>query len=92
MLEQERAYFDENLTEWLTHYANRFVLIKESELIGTYDTNEDALREGARLFGRQSFLVRRVEQAPPAISIPALSLGVLRADSTYAAPGPGARA
>lgn len=81
MLEEERAYYDENLQEWLRLYPSRFVLVKGRTLIGSYDTN-DALREGARLFGRESFLVRRVEANPPMVSIPALSMGILRADST----------
>lgn len=82
MLEEERAYYDENLQEWLRLYPSRFVLVKERTLIGSYDTNDDTLREGARLFVREPFLVRRVEANPPTVSIPALSIGILRADST----------
>lgn len=86
MLEEERAYYGENLQEWLTRHANRFVLVKGSNLIGTYDTNEDALREGARLFGREPFLVRRVQESQPTVTIPALALGLLRANPTYPDP------
>ena len=82
MLEQERAFYERNLPQWLERYAGRFVLIKGEELIGTFDTVDDALAEGARRFGLESFLVRRVEAAPQEIQIPALTFGLLRADST----------
>ncbi len=91
MLEQERQFYDEHLQEWLQKYHNRFVLVKGRELIGTFDTNEEALTEGARRFGLDSFLVRRVEEKQPLVDIPALALGILSANSTRPAPGASAR-
>ncbi len=85
MLEHERAYFDAHLSEWLQHYPQRFVLVKGEELIGTFDTQDDALREGARRFGLAPFLIRRVEMQRPVAEIPALTLGLLRADSARSA-------
>jgi len=87
MLEQEINYYNQQLSQWLDHFTGRFVLIKGSELIGTFDTQADALAEGARRFGLQSFLVRRVEPTQPNVSIPALSLGILRANPTYTTSG-----
>ncbi len=83
MLEQEIAFYNEKLPEWLQQHANRFVLVKGQELVGFYDTNEDALTEGARRFGLQSFLVRRVEPTQTDVRIPALTLGILRAYPTH---------
>ena len=83
MLEQERAYYDAHLQEWLQRFADRFVLVKGQELIGTYDTQEGALSDGARRFGLSSFLIRRVEPTQPVFSAPALTLGILRADHPY---------
>jgi len=81
VLENEIAFYNENLPDWLRQYRKRFVLIKGENLIGTFDTDSDALTEGARLFGRESFLVRRVEERQPNASLPALALGILRADT-----------
>jgi hypothetical protein len=83
MLEQERKFFEENRALWLTKFPGRFVLIKGSELLGTFDTIDEALAEGARRFGLESFLARRVEQVEQEINIPALTLGILRANPTH---------
>jgi hypothetical protein len=88
MLEQERRFYDEQLEEWLSRYAGRFVLVKDGELIGTFDTVEEALAEGARRFGLSSFLVRRVEREQPEVKIPALTLGVLHAGRQRPIHGP----
>jgi hypothetical protein len=92
MLEQERDFYDAHLQEWLQRMPGRFVLIKGAELIGTFDTAEDALADGARRFGLQSYLIRRVEPQPPQVSIPALALGLLHASAQRPAPGPSAAA
>jgi hypothetical protein len=86
MLDEERAYYDEHLAEWLHQFAGRFVLIKGSALIGTYDTQADALAEGARRFGLAPFLVRRVEQTSSEVQIPALTLGLLGGNGDPARP------
>jgi hypothetical protein len=82
MLEQERQYYAEHLAEWLTSYPGKFVLVKGQELIGVFDTIEDALSEGARRFALEPFLVRRVEKNREDVSIPALTLGILRANTS----------
>jgi hypothetical protein len=82
MLEQELHVYDEHLSEWLGQYRGRFVLVKGAELVGVFNTVDEALAEGARRFGLSSFLVRRVEPVQEEVRIPALTLGLLRADST----------
>lgn len=83
MLEQELKYFIENRTDWISRYPNKFVLIKGAELVGTFDTLDEALAEGARRFGLESFLARRVDQDEREVNIPALTLGILRANSSH---------
>ena len=85
MLEKERKYFENNRSEWLSKFPNKFVLVKGEQLIGTFDKLEDALAEGARRFGTESFLVRKVEESEQLVYIPALTLGILRANSTHSA-------
>jgi hypothetical protein len=83
MLEQERQYFSEHRAELLAQHVGRFVVIKENELIGSFNTIEEALAEGAKRFGLTPFLVRQVTAAEEKeINIPALTLGILRADSS----------
>jgi hypothetical protein len=82
MLDVERAYFEKSRNELQAQYANRFVLIKGEELIGVYNTIQEALAEGVQRFGLQNFLIRQVGVEFKEVSIPALSLGILRADST----------
>ncbi len=83
MLTQEIKFYDEHLQEWLKTNSKKFVLIKESDLIGFYNTFDEALSEGARRFGLESFLVRQVIEKQEDINIPALSLGILNADTTH---------
>ncbi len=80
MLEVEICYFQKNCQSWKSQYPGKFVLIKGSELIGTYDTMDAALDEGSRRFGLASYLIRRVGEVTKDISIPALTMGILRAD------------
>ena len=85
MLEKERKYFKIHRAEWLKQYPDKFVLVKDEELIGVFNTQQEALVEGARRFGTESFLVRQVEESEQLVYIPALTLGILRADSTHPA-------
>jgi hypothetical protein len=83
MLEKERKYFESNRVEWLKEYFGKYVLVKEENLLGTFNNQKDALIEGARRFGKESFLVRKVEGSDELIYIPALTLGILHADTTH---------
>lgn len=83
MLEQELAYYAEHLAEWLAKHQGKFVLVKGRELVGVFENQNEALAEGARRFGLESFLARRVEEAEELVHVPALTLGLLRADSEH---------
>ena len=47
----------------------RIVLIHGDELIGVFDTDAEAVREGTRRFGREPFLVRQVRAEEPVFPI-----------------------
>ena len=78
MLETERDYFDKHRDDLLRQYPGKFVVIKDQQLLGSYDTIQDALGAGAREFGMVSFLVRRTDQVAEEITIPALTLDVYK--------------
>ena len=46
MLEEEVAFFNANRADWLQKQQNRVALIKGRELIGMFDTEEQAIMEG----------------------------------------------
>ena len=56
-------------------------MVKGDNLAGVFDTMDEALAAGARTFGLQPFLVRQLGQPPEHVSIPALTMGLLRAHS-----------
>jgi hypothetical protein len=86
MLETEREFYSEKLADWLNQYPGKFVLIKEKEMVGAFDTEDEAVAEGARRFGLQPYLVRRIQkQKQTEVTAPALTLGILRANSTLPA-------
>jgi len=80
MLDQEIRFYEENHEDWLARFPGKIVLVKGQELIGVFDTVDEALAEGARRFGLSSFLARRVEPSQQEVNIPALTLGLLRAN------------
>ena len=83
MLEKERQYFLEHRDELVSRHLGKVVLIKDEELVGAFNTIEEALIEGTRRYGLTPFLVREVTATEEKeINIPALTLGLLRADSS----------
>jgi len=77
VLEKELKFFDQHKAEWVKAHLGKFVLVKGDELFGVFDSAETAISEGARQFGTDSFLVRKVTAADEEIRIPALTLGLL---------------
>ena len=84
ILTEEREYFDENLPEWLESHSNRVAVIKGRELLGFFDNEEQALSAAAMKYSPEPFLIRRIVAEQPEVSIPALTLGILNANTAYA--------
>jgi len=87
MLDRERSYFEENLEKWLKEFPGHFVLVHGAALIGAFASQEEALTEGARLFGLEPFLVRRVEHDRGPVYVPAKLVSVCRDPSRSITPG-----
>ena len=79
LLKEERQFFEANRAALLKEHRGKFALIKGSELIGTFDTDENAYAEGIQRFGNVAFLIRRVQEEDPKAEFPALTFGLLRA-------------
>ena len=86
MLSEEREFFDERLPEWLTSCPGRVVVVKGRELVGVFDSEDEALAAGARRFGLAPVLVRRVQAVPEEADVPALALGILHAGPALSVP------
>ena len=84
MLDVEREYFDQNREDLLRKFPGKFVVVKGQRVLGAFGSIQDALGEGAKEFGMTSFLVRRTDQVPEDVSIPALA-GVYKIWTGFAA-------
>lgn len=58
-LEHELATYNSQLPALLKHQG-KFVLIKGTEVVDTFDTYGDALKQGYDKFGLERFLVKRI--------------------------------
>lgn len=76
-LREELEFFSEALPQLLESAPSKFALIKGRNLIGTYDTDIDAINEGAKRYGVSGFLVREILPQQEEIKIPALALGLI---------------
>jgi hypothetical protein len=76
--EVEIEHYNELLPELLESSEGKFVVIKGRELLGVFDSNDDAYGAGLDAYGLTSFLLRPIRKTQPVFSIPALQLGILR--------------
>ena len=80
MLDKERTFYAAHLQEWAKTRPGKFAVVKDEGLVGFFDSLDEALSVGASRFGLSSFLVRQVGLAEETVTVPALTLGLLRAD------------
>jgi hypothetical protein len=78
-LEKELALYAQIKADLLKNHAGKFVLIKDEDFIGAYDSAENAYGEGVKRFGRGPFLVKKVTEQDEVYRNQALSLGLMHA-------------
>ncbi len=59
-LETELKTYERELPHLLKH-KDKFALIEGDTVVDTFDTYEDALKMGYKLFGRAPFMVKHIE-------------------------------
>ena len=59
-LEIERKVFDEHVESWRGPQMGKFVLIKNTKIVGFYDSLQDAFNAGAKLYGMEDFFVDQI--------------------------------
>jgi hypothetical protein len=77
VLRKELDYYKTHRDELLSHYENKFVLIRDNELLGAFDNPQDAYAEAIKRFGNVPVLIKPVLKDERIEQIPALSLGIL---------------
>ena len=75
-LQKEVKYFEKKKKDLLKKNKGAFALIKDSELIGTFPTEENAYKEGIQLFGNAPFLIKQILAKENNISFSSLYFGV----------------
>jgi hypothetical protein len=83
MLETERRFLDSNRDALVKKYGGKFLVISGEEVGGAFDTIEEALRGAVTKYGLNNVLIRRPAEAQIVFSAPALTLGILNANSTH---------
>jgi hypothetical protein len=81
-LEKERNYLDSHKDELLKQYGGKVLVISGEQVTGAFDTMEEALQGAVMQHGLNSVLIRRPSEAQIEFSAPALTLGILNANST----------
>lgn len=79
LLTVEREYLKENQEALRKEHPGKYLLIKGTEVRGAYETQDEAIAAGVRMFPEPgaTFLVRSVEDvSDPVFRNPALSIGI----------------
>ena len=62
--ERELAIYNEHLIDLLAH-EGKFVVIRNEEISGPFETYENALQAGYDKYGLESFLVKQIHKSEP---------------------------
>ncbi len=62
MLEKEYIYYLNHKKAFLDSCEGRVVVIKEGEILGVYDTKEEALKESVKAHALGTFLIQEVSE------------------------------
>ena len=62
ILREELETYQQNKKKLVDESNGKYVLIKGKSIIGVYESEKDALKEGITKFGNVPFLVKRIEE------------------------------
>lgn len=57
----ELKTYEAKRKELIKEHNGKYILIKEKEIIGIYETQQDAIKIGIERFGNTPFLVKKIE-------------------------------
>lgn len=61
-LEKEYSYFLQNKESLLKSFPNKFIVIIDNEVVGSFDSQEEALKEASQKYKIGTFLIQRVSE------------------------------
>lgn len=59
-LEKEKQYYIKHFSEWIDTNQFKFVLIKDDNLIGFYNSIQEAFENGLSKFGLEDFFIKQI--------------------------------
>lgn len=62
LLRLEKETYEANKEKLVAESEGKYVLIKEREIIGAFDSEKDAIKIGIEKFGNSPFFVRKIER------------------------------
>jgi hypothetical protein len=65
-LEKEFNYFLNNLDELVEKYKGKYIAIKDENVLGAYDTMEQAISETNKMYELGTFLIQKCESGEEA--------------------------
>ena len=78
MLDQEIKYYESQHKDLLAKSEGKFVLVKESEILGIFASENAAYAEGLKRLGNEPFLIKQVtDQVGDTVALPAYGLGLI---------------
>ena len=60
LLEKEILTYEQNKDELIGKSKGKYVLIKDDQVVGVFESQADAIREGYDRFGNVPFLVKQI--------------------------------
>lgn len=78
-LQEEYRYYESIKANLIGKSKGKFALVKGKELVGTFDTDQDAYKAGLLKYGNTPFLIIRITEVDETGWIPILELGLLSA-------------
>jgi hypothetical protein len=75
-LDIELRFFNEHRSDLLQDAAGKFALVKGEKLIGIFDSENAAIRQGYETFGNVPFLVKRITEVDIPLNFTSFNLGL----------------
>jgi hypothetical protein len=63
MLEQEEAFYQSHKAELIKKYAGKRLVIYKDQVIGAYDTANEAFLDGQKVLQHDDFMIKRVPRS-----------------------------
>ncbi len=76
-LEQELEFYRSQKQVLLQTHERQFAVIKDTKLLGTYTTFEEAFNAGVAAVGTEPFLIQQILEQEEVMQNPALSVGMI---------------